>query len=250
MNIKDKWSSNPLAIANAFNTYFSHQLLKIYLLKISLERTLLIIMIQYLIYVRILDSLFWLYNSEILQSMKSRKKLLGKWWILLTLLQKRIVRGTGMMWRWKVKKCRWYWNTVEKLMGRVGIYWSDVSVLIFNLGTGWWCVVSFMPQLLNPPTQILAVMHWKESWVGPIFSLDSSQKGNLLQLSEIVPPHQYLCCQIVLLQKACTNVMHGSHGTASETQKSPIQFCNFEHRTKMKFQVPQKQTNQRHSQYK
>ena len=51
----------------------SHLLLKIYLLKISLEKTLLILMIQYLIYGRILDSLFQLYNSEILLRKKSRK---------------------------------------------------------------------------------------------------------------------------------------------------------------------------------
>ena len=41
-------------------TPISLQLLKIYLIKISLERTLLIIMILYLIYVRILDGLFCL----------------------------------------------------------------------------------------------------------------------------------------------------------------------------------------------
>jgi len=39
MNIKDKLSSNPLAIANAFNT-FSHQLLKIYLFKNLLKNTI------------------------------------------------------------------------------------------------------------------------------------------------------------------------------------------------------------------
>jgi len=39
-------------------TPISHLLLKIYLLKISLEKTLVILIIQYLIYARILDSLF------------------------------------------------------------------------------------------------------------------------------------------------------------------------------------------------
>jgi hypothetical protein len=57
MYIKDKISSNPLVIANAFNTYFS-SVAENYLLKIFQEKTLLIIKTQYLIYIRILDSLF------------------------------------------------------------------------------------------------------------------------------------------------------------------------------------------------
>ena len=45
ININDKFSSNPLAIANAFNSYF-YLYLKISLSKTFLERILLIIMIQ------------------------------------------------------------------------------------------------------------------------------------------------------------------------------------------------------------
>ena len=70
MNIKDKLSSNTLAITKAS---ISHRSLKIYSLKISLERTLSIIMIQYFIYITIVDSLFRLYNLEILLCMKSRQ---------------------------------------------------------------------------------------------------------------------------------------------------------------------------------
>jgi hypothetical protein len=57
MNIKDKFPNNPLAIANAFNTYFS-PVAENLLIKNFLERTILIIKIQYLIYIRILDWLF------------------------------------------------------------------------------------------------------------------------------------------------------------------------------------------------
>jgi hypothetical protein len=84
MNIKDKLSSNPLDIANAFNTHFS-SVAKNLLNKIFfLERTLLIIKIQYLIYIRILDSLFRLYNSDILLLMKKRKELIP--WNVRTLM--------------------------------------------------------------------------------------------------------------------------------------------------------------------
>ena len=57
MNIKDKLSSNPLAIANAFNIYFSSVAGNL-LIKNFPGRILSIIMIQYLIYIRNLDSLF------------------------------------------------------------------------------------------------------------------------------------------------------------------------------------------------
>jgi hypothetical protein len=56
MNIKDKLSNNPLAITNAFNTNF-HLQLQIFLIKIFLEKILLIIMIQHLICDRTLDNL-------------------------------------------------------------------------------------------------------------------------------------------------------------------------------------------------
>ena len=56
MNIKDKLSNNPLAIGNAFNTNF-HLQLQIFLIKFFLERILLIIMNQYLIYDTSLDNL-------------------------------------------------------------------------------------------------------------------------------------------------------------------------------------------------
>ena len=57
MNIKDKIASNPLAIANAFNTYFS-SVAENLLITIFREKTLLIIKMQCFIYIRILDSLF------------------------------------------------------------------------------------------------------------------------------------------------------------------------------------------------
>ena len=72
MNIKEKLSSNPVAIANDFNTYFS-LVAENLLIKIVFERLPSIIMIHYLIYIRILDSLFRLYNSGILLRMKLRK---------------------------------------------------------------------------------------------------------------------------------------------------------------------------------
>ena len=72
MNIKEKLSSNPVAIANDFNTYFS-LVAENLLIKIVFERLPSIIMIHYLIYIRILDSLFRLYNSGILLHTKLRK---------------------------------------------------------------------------------------------------------------------------------------------------------------------------------
>ena len=57
MNIKDKISSNPLAIGNASNTYFL-SVAENLLIKNFLGKTLLTIRVQYLIYSRILDSLF------------------------------------------------------------------------------------------------------------------------------------------------------------------------------------------------
>ena len=45
MNINDKLSSNPVAIANAFNSYFLSVAEKL-LIKTFLERILLVIMIQ------------------------------------------------------------------------------------------------------------------------------------------------------------------------------------------------------------
>ena len=55
MDINDKLSSNPLAIANACNSYFSF-VAENHLIKAFLERIQLIIMIQYLTYGRILVS--------------------------------------------------------------------------------------------------------------------------------------------------------------------------------------------------
>ena len=58
LKIKDKISSNPLAIANACNTYFSSVAENLLIKHFSGKKMLLIIKMQYLIYVRTLDSLF------------------------------------------------------------------------------------------------------------------------------------------------------------------------------------------------
>jgi len=57
MNIKDKIYSNSLAITNESNTYFLSVGENVFIKKFS-GKTLSIIRMQYLIYIRLLDSFF------------------------------------------------------------------------------------------------------------------------------------------------------------------------------------------------
>ena len=105
----------------------------------------------------------------------------------------------------------------------VGIFLSDVSLLIFSLGSGWCWVVSFMPQLLDPHSHSGCYVSNRKLCGSQIQSGFFREEKSLTTLWDSAP-HLYLCVQIVLLQKAYTSVTHESQGTTSEIANNSTQY--------------------------